>query len=631
MLFTTYHLLFTAHRLRPAGYLFSLSLQKAKTLVVRSFLLIFLFFSAAASQIFAQGFMRQTYHDPEKKNVKEVYQVKDTIKNILHGRYISYYLNGNVESQGQFTDNETSGIWEFFYETGKLKMRGILFKSSNYGLWEYFYEGGQKSMEGIIYGRNREGEWKTFYENGQIKEIGEYKNNKRIGHWKAYFEDGVLKGEIDYAEDFGRYTEYFHSGKILGEGPKSGTRNVGYWRYYAEDGTLKDEGEFVDGKKNGVWKNYYTSGKMASKGSYLNDEPTGQWEYFFEDGTLNASGAFLEGKRNGYWKTLSADGKLKSEITYDKGSGEYREYYPSGKLRRKGNIANEKRQGKWEYYYEDGKLEGSCEYEKGKGTYYGYFPNGNLQTKGTLEDDLKTGTWEIYENDGKLSGYYKPFYDDKKLSSEIVELAGKSSIDKKITKGKHFGYFDARVNEFQGVIFGTNPVWLAAGRLPIGIEFYLEERIGHEFEFIGIRDPFFTSDLNIAPGKKFERGYSISIKQKFYNPLKAGMWYFGHEVRFTNLGHFENEKQISGFYPDAIYTFNAVEQRIEWGLLFGYRIMRRNNSTGFTMDIFVSGDIGYRGFNVDSSAAPHFDDLNQDKFSKTFHFGLNLGNVFSFQ
>ena len=173
--------------------------------------------------------------------------------------------------------------------------------------------------------------------------------------------------------------------------------------------------------------------------------------------------------------------QLRSETTYNKGSGEYREYYPSGKLLRKGNLVDEKRQGKWEYYYEDGKLEGTCVYDKGKGTYYGYFPNGNLQTKGTLEDDLKTGTWEIYENDGTLSGYYKPFYDDKKLSQEITQLAGKSSsIDRKITRGKHFGYFDSHVNEFQGVIFGTNPVWLAAGRLPIGIEFYLEERIGHE-------------------------------------------------------------------------------------------------------------------------------------------------------
>ena len=70
---------------------------------MRLFLLIFFIFCTAASQIFAQGFIRQTYHDPEKKKVKEVYQVKDTIKNVLHGRYISYYLNGNIESKGPFS------------------------------------------------------------------------------------------------------------------------------------------------------------------------------------------------------------------------------------------------------------------------------------------------------------------------------------------------------------------------------------------------------------------------------------------------------------------------------------------------------------------------------------------------
>jgi len=59
--------------------------------------------------------------------------------------------------------------------------------------------------------------------------------------------------------------------------------------------------------------------------------------------------------------------------------------------------------------------------------------------------------------------------------------------------------------------------------------------------------------------------------------------------------------------------------------------MRRNNSAGFTIDVFVSGDIGYRGFDVDPKFASHFEDVNQDKFSKSFHFGLNLGNVFSFR
>ncbi|HEY0654815.1 MAG TPA: hypothetical protein VGD65_16875, partial [Chryseosolibacter sp.] len=50
-----------------------------------------LFAFVACSQALSQSFTRQTFHDKAKKNIKEVYQVKDTVKNILHGRYISYY------------------------------------------------------------------------------------------------------------------------------------------------------------------------------------------------------------------------------------------------------------------------------------------------------------------------------------------------------------------------------------------------------------------------------------------------------------------------------------------------------------------------------------------------------------
>jgi antitoxin component YwqK of YwqJK toxin-antitoxin module len=596
---------------------------------VRTFIfLLLILVTAQTATLFGQGFTRQHYHDAEKKHLKEVYQVKDTIRNIIHGRYISYYLNGNIESKGQFTNNETSGVWEFYYETGKLKMRGILFKSANYGLWEYFFESGHKSMEGIIYGKNREGEWKMYYENGQVREAGEYKSNKRTGLWKNYFEDGVLKGEIEYTDDHGRYTEYYHSGKVVAEGPKTGTRQTGHWRFFAEDGTLQSEGDFADGKKHGEWLSYHASGKLSSKGKYDHDDPIGLWEYYYEDGKLSSTGSFSEGKKSGYWKALNANGSLKSETRYQNGSGEYREYYESGKLKIKGNLLDGKRHGKWEYFYEDGKLEGTCEFDKDKGTYYGYYPNGNLQTKGSLDGELKTGIWEIYQEDGTLSGYYRPFYDNQKLSKEIVSLANKN-ISKKSTPKSRRSHFDARFNEFKGVIVGSNPLWLVAGRIPLGIEFYLQERLGHEFEFVGIRDPFFKADPDIATGKQFQRGYSVSIKQKLYNPLKAGMWYFGQEIRFTNMGHFVNQPLSQS--PDNIFTFNAVEQRIEWGALLGYRIMKRNNARGFTIDTFISGDVGYRGFDVDPNYASFFKDLNQSKLVTSFHFGLNLGNVFSFR
>lgn len=579
-------------------------------------------------EVRAQGFMRKKYHDAERQHLKEIYFVRDTISNILDGRYISYYLNGNIESRGQFENNETAGVWEFYYETGNLKMRGILLKNSNYGRWEYFFENGTKAMEGMVNGRDREGEWKIYYENGQIKEEGEYAENQRTGLWQTFFEDGKLRGEIEYDEGFGRFTEYYPSGKVYGEGPKRGTQQVGHWRYFAEDGTLKSEGDYEKNKKNGEWANYHASGKMSSKGQYENDVPVGEWTYFFEDGTLSAHGNYFGGQRSGYWNAFNNDGTIKSEVTLSDGSGEYREYYEGGKLKVKGMIVDDKKEGKWLYYYPDGRLEGECDFKEGKGTYHGYYPNGSLQTKGEMVDDRKTGTWEIYETDGSLSGYYKPFYSSGRLGKEISDLAARQYVAKK-TKWR-FDYFDQRFSEFRGLIVGTDPLLVFAGRLPFGMEFYFEERLGHEFEFTGIRDPFFESDDLIPPGKAFQRGYGIAFKQKFYNPLKIGMWYFGHEIRFTNLGHYVNVPV--GQIPGDIATASSYEQRIEYGLLLGYRIMQQNNRAGFTIDAFISGDVGYRSFDIEPTAdSKYFDGINKSKLANSIHFGLNFGNVFAYR
>lgn len=592
---------------------------------MRTLAFTLLLWHSVAIGLFAQGFTRKSYHDAAKKNLKEVYQVKDTIRNVVNGHYISYYLNGNIESKGQFTNDETTGVWEFYYETGTLKMRGALFKGASYGFWEYFFESGEKSMEGIIYGKNKEGEWKTFYENGQVKETGGYKNNKRHGDWKFYYEDGLLKGDIEYEEDYGRYTEYGHTGKVTGEGPKMGTKHVGKWRYFAEDGTLQSEGDFTEGKKNGEWLTYYPSGKVSSRGKFENGEPAGKWEYYFENGAISASGEYLEGQKNGYWNSFTDNGIVISEITYVNGTGEYREYHKSGKLKVKGSIVDNKKQGKWEFYFEGGEVEGSCEFVNGKGTFYGYYPGGALQTKGVIDNNRKVGTWEIYDRDGKLSGYYKPFYDEKKVGNAVVSYEGPQVLIPKKREAR-FTYFDARANEFRGVILGGNPALVFAGRFPMGIEFYSQERLGHEFEFIGIRDPFFQKDENIAAGKLFHRGYAIAIKQKFYNPIKAGMWYFGHELRFTNFGHFTNDNTIP---TSTVVTISASEQRFEYGILFGYRIMQRNNRSGFTIDMFASADAGYRAVDMQPMHENFFQNVNQSMLVTSFHFGLNIGHVFS--
>jgi antitoxin component YwqK of YwqJK toxin-antitoxin module len=593
--------------------------------------LLFVLCGSMPNRAMGQGFTRYTYHDEDKKHLKEIYQVKDTIRNILHGRYISYYLNGTTESKGEFENNETSGVWEFYYETGQMRMRGVLRQNSNYGMWEYFYENGKRSMEGTINGRNREGEWKIYYESGDLKEVGSYTANKRTGPWKTFFEDGTLRGEIEYADDHGRYTEYFHSGKVLAEGPKSGARNVGHWRYFAEDGTLESEGEYVSGKRSGDWRFQFPSGKTSATGRYEDDQPVGKWTYYFEDGSTSTSGDFVGGKKDGYWSTFNRDGSLKSEVTFDKGSGEYREYYPDKKLRIKGQVIDGQNQGKWTYYSREGKVEGECNFVNGKGTYFGYYPSGTLQTKGLIENDRRVGTWELYEQDGRLSGYYKPVYEEQALANEITSLINKAKESPppppaKTTK-KGFNYFIPRFPEYRGVIMEGNPFFSFVGVMPFAIEFYNQDRLGHQFAFDGIRDPFYTSDSDVMQNVIYKRGYAISLRQKFYNPFRSGLWYFAHELRFTNLGHFSNiEFRTSG----NMITVSASEQRAEYGILGGLRLMQNRKADGLTIDSFIGYGFGYRGFDVDPLVEGVFKNVDQDAFCHSFRFGLNIGYCASF-
>jgi uncharacterized protein len=588
--------------------------------------LLFLIFLTGVFSAGAQGFTQYTYHDAAKLNIKSVYQVKDTITNTPNGTYISYFLNGNIESKGQFMNGETAGVWEFYFETGGLKMRGIVRQNSNYGLWEYFYENGNRSMEGVIQGKSKEGDWKIFYESGELKETGRFMDNKRNGFWRTYFEDGVIKGEIEYNEDNGRFTEYYHNGKKLAEGPKVSSRQIGHWRYYTEEGTLDNEGIFENGKKTGEWKYYHPSGKVSCVGYFTNDEPTGKWTYYFEDGKVSSVGEYLGGKRNGYWSSVNPNGSLKSEINYLAGSGDYREYYENGKLKLKGEILNGKNSGKWQYYYEDGKKQGECDFVEGKGIYYGYYPNGTMQTKGPIENDRRVGTWELYEQDGVLAGYYKPLYEDKDLERQINALMARSKavpapMPRTVNGG--FKYFHSKFPEYQSIIVQGNPIMTFLGSFPMSLEFYNQGRLGHEFSFEGIREPFFSTESQVQPGKRYERGYVLSLRQKFYNESGMGMWYFGHNVRYAQIGHFVNE--MSNPMPAS-----ATEKRFEYGFLLGNRLMQHNDGNGFTLDAYVGGGVGFRNVAVGVSYESEFNSLLKKSVLPVFQFGLNFGYSLSF-
>ncbi len=603
----------------------------------RYILLFSLTFLLFTQKVNAQSQTRYTYHDGDSSNLKEVFSVKEDSRNILEGKYISYYLNGNIESEGQFQSNDPVGEWKFYYETGKLKMKMEVLKPEE-GLWQYFYESGVKSMEGRIVKNKREGNWKLYYENGALKSTGDFLNNRLDGPWQFYFEDGKLKGEAEYMGGKGLYKEYYPTGELRAEGPKSAFNNAGRWKYYFKEGQknneffIQAEGNYINGKKTGEWQYFFLNGQVSSKGSYINDLPSGKWSYFYEDGSLSSTGEYEEGMKNGNWNLFFYDGKKKGTTVYNNGTGEYTEYYRDQKIKVTGFVVDGQNHGMWKYYYPSGVLEGECEFAYGKGVYYGYYPDGTLQTKGIIKEDKKIGTWELYENDGTLSGYYKPYYDQNGDLIEVVETETSKSRKPKSriyrSKARGFRYFDSRINEFHGIIVSANPFLSFVGRFPLGVEFYVQERIGHEFEFEGIRKPFFASGLEIPLDEVFSRGYSISLRQKFYNEAGNGLWYFGHELQFSSLNHNANILLPGG--PEIQVKVSASEYSVRYHILTGYRLMESTVKKGFTVDIFGGIGVGFRHFDVDEEYSASFDELPQGQFPFSYRLGFNLGYTIAY-
>jgi uncharacterized protein len=599
--------------------------------VNKVFIFCALFFASQWSFSQTPALVKQmTFHDKNNLKLKEVFYTTDSTGAVFQGPYVSYHINGSINSRGAFEQNNTVGIWEFFYENGNLKMRGALREGSNIGPWEYFFENGGKNMEGTIENGLREGEWKFYYENEALRIRGNFVKGKRQGLWRFYYEDGKLKGEITYDRDRGQFRELFHSGKLKAEGPRVETRNEGHWIYYYESGEVLSEGDYLEGKKVGLWKNYYQNGKLASEGYYHNDEPEGQWIYYREDGSVQSKGGFIVGTKDGQWDLYYPDGSLQGACLYKMGSGEYREYYKSGKLKLKGFVQQGQNEGPWEYYFENGSLSGECVFTKGVGTYSGYYPEGTLQTRGTLENNIKVGSWELFDKQGKLKGYFKPFYDEPTLKSDFDRLSkpkrdyGVAEYKYKQTQNR---FFKSGINEYHGLILGGNPLMPLIGRFPIALEYYQQERLGYEFEMEALRDPFFKRVVDIPVNDPFYRGVGLSVRQKFYNPVNSiGMWYFGHELRFATFSHYTN--LINPFEPDQRLTISAAEKTITYSLLLGYRLMDNTKGDGVALDAFAGVGLGYRNFANNESFPEEFRSVPQNSVPVVFRFGLNLGYSF---
>jgi len=69
------------------------------------------------------------------------------------------------------------------------------------GKWIYYYENGNVWSEGFFKDGKSDGKRTTHYENGKIFYEGYYKDDRRVGVWKFYDEKGTLVKSVDHSKE----------------------------------------------------------------------------------------------------------------------------------------------------------------------------------------------------------------------------------------------------------------------------------------------------------------------------------------------------------------------------------------------------------------------------------------------
>ena len=134
------------------------------------------------------------------------------------------------------------------------------------------YDGKSKST-GNICDNLEQGKWIYYYPNGDKKIIAHYLDGKLHGSLEEYSKDGNLNIIQNYNND-----------TLTGNFKRFNKKNI-----YME-------GQFIKGKRDGVWRYYHKNGKLESTGNFVNDIEDGIWKFYNPNKDLVAKCEFSYGK-----------------------------------------------------------------------------------------------------------------------------------------------------------------------------------------------------------------------------------------------------------------------------------------------------------------------------------------------
>lgn len=137
----------------------------------------------------------------EQGRVMQEYQL-DKIRQTKHGFDKLYYPNGKLARESTYRFGVVEGKEISYYENGQVESEITFIQGRREGAFKYFHPNGSIKQEGTYKHDGIDGECKTYYDNGKIREVVTMKDGFENGAFKEYARNsGVLAAEGIYKVD----------------------------------------------------------------------------------------------------------------------------------------------------------------------------------------------------------------------------------------------------------------------------------------------------------------------------------------------------------------------------------------------------------------------------------------------
>lgn len=247
-------------------------------------------------------------------------------------------INNNCQCtlKETYKEGALDGLKQKWYFTGKKQYEGTFEEGKKINTHTFWQKNGNKRLE-EIYTNNTILERKHYYDSGKLKSYFKYNlANGNVVHQKEFFENEVLKFESYFKNNVkhGIYIENYANGKpskelvydtnkivkkniynengFLIESLHPTTTNLVATELFYENGKQKIKGYYTkDFKKDSIWLSFDKSGNKKNKkvyknenliqeGNYVNNKKDGVWKYYLpndvQKNTVYKNGEQIETK-----------------------------------------------------------------------------------------------------------------------------------------------------------------------------------------------------------------------------------------------------------------------------------------------------------------------------------------------